>query len=281
MAHRRNRTDMYEHDSQFHRITVSDVNGVRTLRFERNKQSSMRLDDPFETDFRYPGYLHITVAVKPTARRTLIIGLGGGSVVKRMWRDYGWMRIDVVELDPEVVEVARTFFALPEDDRIRLFLAEGREFVRNAPDTWDIVLVDAFDDDHVPRPLLTEEFMRDVRDHVEPDGAVAWNFIGSLTGPLSNTFRSLFRTASNVWRHVWAFPIGAGDGDATSTDNIVVVASDADLDEKELLRRIENRANGMVSVPGFERFGEDLILSVPAKDVPILRDENGKGRRRG
>lgn len=271
---------MYKHPSAFHKMTVTDSNGVRTLRFERNKQSSMHLDDPFETDFMYPKYLHLTMAVRPTARRTLVIGLGGGSVVKRMWRDYPWMRVDVVELDPEVVEVAQTFFALPEDDRLNLYVAEGRAFVRMSPDDYDIAIVDAFDDDHVPRPLLTEEFMRDLRDHLEPGGVVAWNYIGCVSGSQSNGFRSLHRTASNVWRHVWAFPIGGVNEDATSTDNIVVMASDTDLSAEELVSRIESRVNGMVTVPGFERFGEDLIVSVPSRDVPILTDPSG-GRHTG
>ena len=40
-----------------------------------------------ETDFEYPGYLHISLAIVPRPSRALVIGLGGGSVVKRMWRD--------------------------------------------------------------------------------------------------------------------------------------------------------------------------------------------------
>ena len=61
----------------------------------------MYLDAPFDTDFEYPGYFHVALAMKPDAIRTLVIGLGGGTVVKRMWRDYPEMRIDSVELDPE------------------------------------------------------------------------------------------------------------------------------------------------------------------------------------
>lgn len=62
----------------------------------------MYLDAPFETDFDYPAYLHLTVAVKPDAARVCMIGLGGGTVAKRMWRDYPWMRIDAVEVDPQI-----------------------------------------------------------------------------------------------------------------------------------------------------------------------------------
>ena len=157
---------MPDFDSPFHRLSVTDNDGVRLLKFERNQQSSMLIDDPFETTIEYVGYLHITLAVKPDAERTLVIGLGGGSVVKRMWRDYPAMSLDVAEIDGEVVEVASALFELPDDDRIDVHIADGREFLTRRLDTYDIIIVDAFDDDRVPRPLLTEEFMRLAKDHL-------------------------------------------------------------------------------------------------------------------
>jgi spermidine synthase len=264
---------MYEHDSRYHRIHVTDDDGSRILRFEHNHQSSMRLDDPFATDIAYVDYLHIALAVKPDARRALVIGLGGGSVVKRMWRDYPWMRLDVVEIDDEVVAVARELFGVPDDERIRVITGDGRAYVDTTAERYDIVIVDAFDDDHVPRPLLTEEFMREARDLVAPDGVVVWNVLGYLTGPKSRRFRSVHRTASNVWRHIWTFPVGTFEALADCECNIVIVAADADLSEDELLDRIADRVGGRVTVPRFERFGEDLLRSpVRGGDVPLLYD---------
>ncbi len=67
---------------------VIEEDGVRRLLFSRKQQSSMRLDDPFETDLPYLTHLHLPMAVKPDASRALLIGLGGGMLAKRMWRDY-------------------------------------------------------------------------------------------------------------------------------------------------------------------------------------------------
>ena len=264
---------MYEHDSAYHRLVVTDDNGVRRLRFERNHQSSMRLDDPFETDIEYVGYLHLTMAVKPDAARTLVIGLGGGSVVKRMWRDYPAMQLDVVEIDEEVAQLAVEFFAVPEDERIRLIVDDGRAYLRLCPETYDIIIVDAFDDDHIPRPLITEEFLRECRDHLSPDGVIAYNIIGSVYGPHSKLFRSLHRTASNVWRRVWTFPLGLATDERDQTRNIVMLATASELSTDELLGRIANRVDGMVTVPAFDRFGEDLYRgAIRTGDVPILLD---------
>ena len=264
---------MYEHDSAYHRLVVTDNDGVRLLRFERNHQSSMRLDDPFETDIEYVGYLHLTLAVKPDASRTLVIGLGGGSVVKRMWRDYAAMHLDVVEIDVEVADLAVEFFAVPKDERIRIIVDDGRAYLRLCPETYDIIIVDAFDDDHIPRPLLTEEFLRECRDHLSPDGVIAYNMIGSVYGPHSKLFRSLHRTAKNVWRRVWTFPLGMATDERDQTRNIVMLATTAELSTDELLERIANRVGGKVTVPAFERFGEDLYRgAIRSGDVPILVD---------
>lgn len=271
---------MPEFDSAFHRIHVTDNDGVRLMRFERNHQSNMRLDDPFETDIEYVGYLHLTLAVCPQATRALVVGLGGGSLVKRMWRDYPWMHVDAVELDSQVIEICRAYFALPDDERLRVVCEEGRAFVESCEERYGIIAIDAFNDDRIPLPLITEEFLLACKAILEPDGVLAYNVIGSVYGQYSKPFRSLHRTLSNVWRHVWTFPIGIADDVADKTRNIVVLASDADMTDDELLDRIGDRVGGIVTVPAFERFAEDLYTKgIRSGDVAILTDPAPRRRR--
>lgn len=269
-------TVRYSHASAFHTITVTDIGYRRILQFERNRQSSMYLDDPYETDFEYPGFFHIALAIQPEANRTLAIGLGGGTVVKRMWRDYPEMRVDAVELDPEVVDVARRFFELPDDPRIRVFVDDGRRFVETASETYDIIVVDAFDDDRIPLPLTTEQFLRAARDRLHDGGVIAYNVIGSIAGDHSRQFRSLHRTLANTWRHVWVF--NADESVDAKGNNLVVLASDAPLTEVDLLARIAGRVDGRVSISAFELFGENLYTGpIRTGDVPILTDPPSRG----
>ncbi|MBI5230738.1 MAG: fused MFS/spermidine synthase [Coriobacteriales bacterium] len=263
-----------DHPTPHPDLSVTDVGGVRYLRHKRTRQSSMLLSDPFETDFEYSAYLHVTVAVKPEATRVLVIGLGGGMLIKRMWRDYPRMHLDVVEVDEAVVQVARDYFGLPEDERINIVHGEGRRFVGEAASSYDIIVVDAFDDDRIPRPLTTEEFLRQARDHLAPDGVIAYNFIGPVQGDYSRPFRSFHRTAANVWRRVWVFRVKMAEGRLPGpNDNVVLVATDAELPTSELLDRIANRVGGQVSVPAFETFGEDLhTRPIRTGDVPIITD---------
>ena len=273
-------TTIYSHASPYHDIHVEDIGYLRVLRFERNRQSSMYLDAPFDTDFEYPAYLHTPLALKPDATRTLVIGLGGGSVVKRMWRDYPEMRLDVVELDPEIVEVAHRFFELPRDPRIRVFVDDGRAFLETTVETYDIVIIDAFDEDRVPRPLTTDEFLRTTRDQLAPDGVVAYNFIGAPKGDRSKPFRSLYKTMSNVWRQVRVFM--TDEGLLTEGANLILLGSDAEVSDEVLRSRLADRVGGMVTVPAFDRFGEDIYThGIPTGDVPIITDPQTAKSHRG
>ena len=271
---------MPEFDSPFHRLRVTENGAWRLLKFERNHQSSMALDDPFETDIEYVDYLHLALAARPNPRSALVIGLGGGSLVKRMWRDYAPIEIDAVEIDEQVVNIAREYFALPEDERIRVFVDDGRAFLDYCAETYDIIVIDAFDDDHIPRPLLTEEFLLACRERLSANGVVAYNLIGAVSGSHSKPFRSLYRTVATVWRNVWVFPIGSADGVTDSTRNMILLASDVELSTEALLERIACRVDGTVTVTGFERFGEDLYRGpIRSGDVAVITDVRPPNRK--
>jgi spermidine synthase len=249
--------EIYSHASAFHDIHVTDHGFVRVLSFGPSNQSSMFLDAPFETDFEYPGYFHLALAVKPDAARTLAVGLGGGTVVKRMWRDYPEMRVDAVELDAEVVDVARRFFELPNDERVRVFVDDGRRFLESCPGSYDIVIVDAFEGDAVPPQLSDAGFMRALHERLAPDGAVVYNFVGTPEGDGAEPFRSLQATLAAAWRTVWVFEVNEGIS-ADGGENLILVATDAPLGDDELQARIASRVDGRVTVPAFQLFGEDL-----------------------
>ena len=265
---------LYRKDTQYHRITVTEDDEVRHLRFDRSHQSAMNLDDPFSSRIRYPDYLHLAMTVKPDAKRVLVLGLGGGTVTKRYWRDYPGVTVDTVEIDPAVIDVARRYFELPQDPRIRVFNEDARRFVQRTEDTYDVVIVDAYYADSLPFHLTTSEFFTEVKKRMSPDGVLAYNCIGSVEGDYSKLFRSMHRTVSDVWTNVWSFPIGIGqNGLKQENRNIIVLASDANVTTAELKDRVVSRLDGRVTIPGFETFAEDLYTGrVDTADVPLLTD---------
>jgi spermidine synthase len=125
-----------------------------------------------------------------------------------MWRDYAPMRIDSVEIDPVVVDVARRYFDMPEDPRLRVFTGDARQYVASTKDRYDVIVVDAYYSDSLPFHLATTEFFQQVRGILAPDGVVAYNVISHVEGGGSDLFRSFRKTVGGVWRNVYVFPIG-------------------------------------------------------------------------
>ena len=113
----------------------------------------------------------------------LFVGLGGGSAPKRIWRDFPAIDLQVAELDPEVVDVAYKYFALPRSPRLAVDVEDGRRYLQKNEQRWDVIVLDAYYSDSIPFHLATREFMRLVRDRLTPGGIVVANVIGALEGP--------------------------------------------------------------------------------------------------
>ncbi|MGE5553771.1 MAG: spermidine synthase [Betaproteobacteria bacterium] len=228
---------LYEGDSLYHHITVDQSMDRRELHFNNSLQSAMYVNDPLRMVFAYTSYLHLSVVARPEPERALFIGLGGGSAPAKFLHDYPSLRaVDVVEIDPKVVAVAKQYFALPRDARLRLVVQDGRLFVEQVARNvatgqarpYDIIVIDAYNSDATPYHLTTREFLTKVRAILSPDGAVAANVIGCLDGPKSLLLRSMLRTYAAVFPQIYLFPIGGVDGgeDLAQRNNILLATND-------------------------------------------------------
>jgi spermidine synthase len=158
-------------------LTVSEERGIRTLHVGGEAiQSSMRLSDPFSLELDYTRCMMSFLLFHPRPARALKIGLGGGSLVKYFWRRLPWMKTRVVELDPRVVEVARAQFHLPADDaRLAVEIGDGAEAL--APECCDLLVVDAFADEHPPAALVSQPFFDAAWLALETPGALVLNLM--------------------------------------------------------------------------------------------------------
>lgn len=267
-------TVLFQTDTQYHRITVTEQDDVRHLRFDRSNQSAIDLADGLTSRIAYPNYMHLALALNPDAKRVLVLGLGGGAITKRFWHDYPEMTVDSVEIDPVVVDVAERYFGFPRDERLRVFTEDARRFVQASDDTYDIIIVDAYYADSLPFHLTTEEFLTEVKARMAPDGVLAYNVISAVDGGRSDLFRSMYRTANGVWDEMWVFPIGIADSGMTqSVRNIIVMATDAKVPSDVALQRVRERVDGRVTIEGFPSFADDFWAEpVPVADVPLLTD---------
>ena len=158
-------------------LSVSEERGVRTLHVGGEAiQSSMRLAAPYALELDYTRCMTSFLLFHPRPRRALKIGLGGGSLVKFFWRQLPWLRTRVVELDERVVAVARGQFHLPPDDaRLRVQTGDGAEALE--PECCDLLVVDAFADEHPPAALVSQAFFDAAWLALEEPGAMVMNLM--------------------------------------------------------------------------------------------------------
>jgi len=194
---------IYEGESAYNSITVTeDCSGLRTLSFDagRVRQSVVKVGDPDHLELPYARTMCVGLAARPEPPRVLIVGLGGGSLPMLFRRHWPAMQIDVVDIDPGVIDAARKFFGFCEDPQLRAVAADGRKFIEECRQPYDVIFLDAFGSDNIPYALATKEFLKAVRSALKPDGLVVANIWSSVSNPLYN---SMVRTYQDVFDNVY------------------------------------------------------------------------------
>lgn len=169
---------LYESTSAHGPIIVTDEgDGTRALRFARDgaRQSVVKPGDPEHLELPYTQVALAGLALSGEPRRILVVGLGGGTLPGFLHRYYPEAVIDAVDINPEVVRVAKEYFGFREDSLMRAHVADGRKFIENARDPYDLIFLDAFGAESVPAHLTTREFLQAVRRATKPGGAVVGN----------------------------------------------------------------------------------------------------------
>jgi spermidine synthase len=223
---------LYEKKSAFSTITVTeDEQGLRTLMFDRNgvRQSVAKPGNPDHLELAYSRVMPVGCAVGEEPRRVLIVGLGGGTIPSFLRKHFPKMVIDVVELDPDVVDVAKRFFGFREDDAMHAYAKDGRKFIENCRQPYDVIFLDAFGPNSIPYDLATKEFLTAVRKALAPKGIVVANV---WNGGSNELYDSMLRTYQEVFDDLYAVEVrGVGN------EILIGLKYKGNLTRDELVRR--------------------------------------------
>ena len=152
----------------------------------------------------------------------LVIGLGVGLVPMELARECA--RVDVVEINPAVVPLARRYFDL-QSERMNITLGDGRQFLAECRKRYDAIVLDAFLGDSPPSHLLTREAFSAMRHLLRPEGVLVINCWGDPAPGRDFLVASLQKTLTQVFPSVC---IRAGH-DPGLVANVFFVASPAQL----------------------------------------------------
>lgn len=200
---------LHSQRSLYREVLVYENDAERCMCFTREcrigRQSCIDMRNPDRMVMNYPQMMLGSLYLNPTPRSVLVIGLGGGTIPRALAQILPEVHIDVVEIDPAVIEVAKRYFLFAESERVRVFEADGRVFVKRAlreQRRYDLIMLDAFDHEYIPEHLLTREFLTEVKTLLAPGGVLAANTFSSsrLYDHESATYAAVFPQFYNLKR---------------------------------------------------------------------------------
>jgi len=110
-------------------------------------------------------------------RNALVLGVGGGTVIKLLYERFGAIPIIGVEKDPDILELARNEFGLARLPNVELIQGDAFAYLMTCRQRFDVIVVDLYVADRLAHGVLAHTFLRDVAQHLTPEGIAAFNFI--------------------------------------------------------------------------------------------------------
>lgn len=190
----------YEGESIYNYLQVSETDrqvvlstnvlfGVQSLYMKEGGLTGMYYD--------YAMAAPLMVPDKPVEDMdVLILGMGTGTYATQCRKYFGDMNIEGVEIDEKITELSREYFSLPEDVKVTTY--DGRAFLQAVDTTYDVIMVDAYQDITIPFQMSSVEFFTLVKDHLNEDGVMVVNMNmrgsgdGNINQYLSDTIGQVF-----------------------------------------------------------------------------------------
>jgi len=158
--------------------------------------------------------VHYALLEHPAPRQLLLIGGGVNGSISQALKHLTVERVDYVELDPTLIDMARQFFPSQSaaflDPRVHIHYADGRYYLKATHDTFDVIIL------NVPNPqtaqlnrYYTVEFFRSARDHLASGGVLALQLRSSedyISPDLTEFLRCIHNTLRKVFPYVVAVP---------------------------------------------------------------------------
>jgi spermidine synthase len=172
--------------------------------------SRASIEDPSRSGWPYVDLLHLAASLAHARERALFIGCGGAVGPRQFAATYPGIRIDIVESQSAVVELARRFFGLDDIPYLTVHLDDGASFLENAAAcSWDIVIADAYGAGDLSHGIVARDFFAAARRVLRPGGAMAFNVVGALDG--TDPVASVVRGATRHFEEVRIVPVVVPD----------------------------------------------------------------------
>ncbi|MBP1747570.1 MAG: Spermine synthase [Deltaproteobacteria bacterium] len=224
-------------------------------------QSAMYLHDG-ELVFRYTKYFRLAKHFNPNINTALMIGGCGYSYPKDFLKEFLNSTMDVVEIDPGMTKIARKYFALHDNARLKIFHEDARTFLNRTENKYDVIYGDAFNSfNSVPFQLATREAVGKMYRALNNDGLVIQNIISAINGKKGEFLRAEIATYKKYFPHVYIFRVN--NEDSHESQNIILIAF------KNAARPSFESADRELNTYLKSLWKEEIVL-----DMPVITDDH-------
>jgi spermidine synthase len=228
-----NRNLLTSKESLYNNIYVYEDPPYVSMTFGHNRriytESIFNTHDDRDLPVDYTRYMTASLMYAKDVHSILEIGFGGGRTSWYLHRFLPNVPVTSVELDPVVLELAKKYFGIKDEPNFQVVNRDGRLFLSESKEHYDVILIDAYRGPFVPFHLLTKEFYQIVKDHLAEGGVVAQNI-----EPSTMLFDSAVKTINAVFPQIDFYKASgnivtvAYDGAERKPEDLAAVAADRD-----------------------------------------------------
>lgn len=168
-----------ERETQFGRLAVVELGRKRYLAYGPGTrfvyQSVLDLDRPHELAAPYMQLMMLGVVYAQPYSRMVQIGVGAGNMTGYAIRTFASADVHAIDIDRHAVELGARYFGLAPHPRLHLHIEDGRRWLAASKEQFDVVMLDAYDDESIPAPLMDAAFFAIVAARLAPGGSVMQN----------------------------------------------------------------------------------------------------------
>jgi spermidine synthase len=218
-------------DTEYSRVWIQDFfqpDGTqRRLLTNGAHSSGIVLGQPEALAFDYYPYYDLMFWQHP-AENVLMIGGAGMGYPRYALKEYPDLKLTVVEIDPDLYQLAVDELEFIPDERVKAVFTDGRVFLNQNRVKYDAILFDAFSTYTVPFHLVSREAVEQLSRSLTPEGMVIANVIGAIEGEKAEITKAVVATYRQVFAEVIIFAV-ANPENRDGVQNLILVAANKKL----------------------------------------------------
>ena len=267
---------LYSGVTKYQRIAVVEFEDIgRALILDGKTQSTL-----YDEFIYHESLVHPAMITHPNPRKVLILGGGEGATAREVLRHKTVSEVTMVDIDDEVIKVSKEY--LPEmsqgafdDPRLKLVIGDGRKFIEESRDKYDVIILDLTDplEGGTSYLLYTVEFYTAIKNRLNDDGIIVTQ--ATSTFYALRTFATIHRTIAAVFPIARAYHVYVPSFDSTWGFVIGSLTHDPiTLTPEEVDSRIRSRINGELRF--YEGAMHRVIFTLPRHIRAVLEDKTIK-----